>query len=111
VEVHAALFIINTLAGFTETKYFISPLIKTQISLKTETKSNFSKSKYKIVVPPWKEGGRRLSCPGKHTENVWFGKQKKKSAVLLTMTQFLFLAHSSLKGGPLGGEESSTLCQ
>ncbi len=66
----------------------------------------------RVLCRPWKEGGRkRLSWPGKHTENIWFGKQKKKSAVLLTMTQFLFLAHSSLKGGPLGGEESSTLCQ
>jgi hypothetical protein len=45
VEVHAAFFTVNTLAGFTETKYFISPLIKNQLSLINETKSNFSKEK------------------------------------------------------------------
>jgi hypothetical protein len=116
IEVHAALFIVNTLAGFTETKYLTSPLIKNQLSLINETKSNFSKEK--------RPNTRVLCRLGKKVVEKGFlglasilkifglvGEQKKKSAVLLTMTQFLFLAHSSKKGGPLGGEESSTLCQ
>ena len=45
VEVHAAFFFVNTLTGFTETNYLISPLIKNQLSLINETKNNFSKEK------------------------------------------------------------------